>query len=305
MSRRELLHDHLLALGQGGLKGGHDLLAGGEVGCHAPALVAVTRLDDHRHTDIAGSRPGVVGIARRTALGHRHADGLQERPRQLFILGDRFGNGAGAISLRGLDATELRAVAELHHALRVQPPHGNAAGLRRVNNRTGAGSKAGLMGEVAEALDLALDVIGPIVDRRQDEFPRRVQACQRQLFIVVLDDHAIDARLRGFTGTSETDFPAGQRLQFQRDVLENMPRVGPVPQPLKKTAACTDAAAVLDHAGQPACQAIAEPGEVGGGAVEIVQLHPGFNHGCVGPNVRTTQGQHFTKFHGSFSRQGK
>ena len=98
------------------------------------------------------------------------------------------------------------------------------------------------MGEVPQALDLGLDVIGPIVDRRQDEFPRRMQALQRQLLLVVLDDHAINARLRGFAGASESDFPAGKRLQFQGDVLEDMPGIGSVPQPLKESAPLADAA---------------------------------------------------------------
>ncbi len=159
------------------------------------------------------------------------------------------------------------------------------------------GPETGLVGKVPQPLDLGLDVEGPIVDRRQDQFSRRMQACQRQLLLVVLDDHAINARLRGFAGPSESDFPAGQRLQFQGNVLEDMPGIGSVPQPLKKSAAFADAAPVLDHGGQPAHQPIAEPGEVGGGAVEILQIHPDFNHGRVGPDVRTTQGQHFTKFH--------
>ena len=222
---------------------------------------------------------------------------FNKRPRQFLVLGDRLGDGAGAVGLRGLDAAQFRAVAELHHAVGVQPPHGNAAGLGRVDDRAGAGSQADLVGEVPQPLDLGLDVEGPIVDRRQNELPRRMQALQRQLLLVVLDDHAINARLRGLAGAPESDLPAGKRLQFQRNVFENVPGIGSVPQPLKESAPFADAAAVLDHGGQPAHQPIAEPGEVGGGTVEILQIHPDFNHGSVGPDVRTTQGQHFTKFH--------
>ena len=112
--------------------------------------------------------------------GDRHADGLQQRARQFLVLGDRLGDGAGAVGFGGLDAALLRAVAELHQALGVQPPHGNAAGFRRVDDRAGAGPQADLLGEVAQALDLGLGVEGPIVDRGQHEFPRRVQALPRQ-----------------------------------------------------------------------------------------------------------------------------
>ena len=150
VARRELLDDDVLAFGQRGLIGGHDLLARGEVRGHAAALVAVLRLDDDRHADLAGGLPGVVGIGDRPALGHGHAHRLQQRPRQFLVLGDGFGDGAGAVGLGGANAALLAAVAELHQAFGVHPPRRNAAGGRRIDDRAGARAQADVLGEIAE-----------------------------------------------------------------------------------------------------------------------------------------------------------
>ena len=55
-----------------GVVGGHDPLAGLDVGRHSPALVAVARLHHHRAADLAGRGPRVLGVLDRAALGHRH-----------------------------------------------------------------------------------------------------------------------------------------------------------------------------------------------------------------------------------------
>ena len=52
----------------------------------------------------------------------------QQHAGQFLVLGDLLGDGAGAIGLGRLDAPLPGAVAELHQAVGVQPPHGNAAG---------------------------------------------------------------------------------------------------------------------------------------------------------------------------------
>ena len=79
-------------------------------------MVAVLRLDDDRRADLLGGRPGVVGVGDRPALGHRHADGLQQRAGQVLVLGDRLGDGAGAVGLGRPDPPLADAVAELDEA---------------------------------------------------------------------------------------------------------------------------------------------------------------------------------------------
>ena len=58
-----------------------------------------------------------------------HAHGAKQHPRHFLVLGDRLGDGAGAVGLGGLDAALFAAVAEEHQAVFVQPAIGNAAGL--------------------------------------------------------------------------------------------------------------------------------------------------------------------------------
>ena len=74
-----------------------------------------------------------------------------------------------------------------------------------VDDGLGARPQAELVGQVAQPLDLGLDVEGPIVDGRQHQLPRRVQARPGQRLVLVLDDHAVNARLRGFAGAAEAD----------------------------------------------------------------------------------------------------
>ena len=106
-------------------------------------------------------------IVHRPALGHRHADGPQQLAGQILVLSDFFGDGAGAIGLGGQDAALLRAIAQLHQAAGVQPPGGNAPGLRRPHDRLGAGAQADALANFAEFGDLGVHVEWPIVDRSQ------------------------------------------------------------------------------------------------------------------------------------------
>ena len=110
---------------------------------------------------------------------------------------------------------------------------------------------------------------GPIVDGGQAQFAGDGQTPAAHRLLAILDDHFVDALLRGFAGLAEADFRACQRLKFQRDVLEDMAQVGAVAQALKEAAALADAAAVLDHAGQPAHQAIVQTRKISRGSIQV------------------------------------
>ena len=66
--------------------------------------------------DLLHGGPGIVGVGHRPALRHRHAGGLEQMLGEFLVLGDGFGNRAGAIDFGGLDAALLGAPAELHQA---------------------------------------------------------------------------------------------------------------------------------------------------------------------------------------------
>ena len=79
---------------------------------------------------------------------------------------------------------------------------------------------------------------------------------------------------------------AGQRLHFEGDVLEDMRRVGAAIEPLKETAPLADAAAVLDEPRKQGHQAIIKTWNLlGAGIFQIAEVHPGFKHLVVGPDV--------------------
>ena len=68
------LHHHRADL-DGRVVGRIQMLARVDVDRHALALVAVARLDHHRHADLLRGGPGIVGVVHRPADGHRHAGG--------------------------------------------------------------------------------------------------------------------------------------------------------------------------------------------------------------------------------------
>ena len=193
--------------------------------------------------------PGVVGVVDRPAVGRGHAHGAQQHAGHFLVLRNRLGDGAGAIGLGGLNAALLAAVAEQNQALGVQPAVGNAAGLRRFDDGPRARAQDTLRwARFAEPLDFAGDVEGPIVDRGQAKLAGHGQALAAHRLLDILDDDLVDALFRGFAGLAETDLRAGQRLQFQRDVFEDVAQIGAVAQALKEAAALADAATMLDHA---------------------------------------------------------
>ena len=93
-------------------------------------------------------------------------------------------------------------------------------------------------------------------------------------------DDLVDAVLRGLARPAEADSDAGQALELERDVLEDVRLVGPAPEPLEEAAAVADAAAVLDHRRQPGHQPLVEPGKlVGRRILQRPEIDPGLRTG--------------------------
>src|SRR4051812_27934011 len=81
-------------------------------------------------------------------------------------------------------------------------------------------------------------------------------------------------------------------------MLEDVCQVGAAPQAFEKAATLADAAPVLDHARQPAHQALVEAADfVGGGIFQITQFDPRLEHGKAGPNVWAAKDHHLLNFH--------
>ena len=102
--------------------------------------------------------------------------------------------------------------------------------------------------------------------------------------------HLVDAAVRGRARLAEAGLHAGQVLQFQDDVFEDVAGPGAVAQALDEAAALAHAAAVLDEAGQPGVQAFVQAGQgVGRTFFEFAEIEPGFDDRAVSPDIGSTQ----------------
>ena len=276
------------------------LLARGEVHTHPAPLVAVARLDDDRHADLLGGRPGVGGVGDRPPLGHGDPRLGQERARELLVLRDRLGDGRGAVGLRGPDAALLGADAEAHQRPVREAARGDAAVLGRPHDGARAGAELHLEEQSPEALDLRGEVEGLVGDRGHDQPVGRAHALHGERLLLVRHDHLVDAGDRCLAGLAEADHDlAGQRLQLDRHVLEDVAHPGAGAQPLEEAAALADGAAVFDHRRQPRHDPLVEARQrVGGKLLQPAEIDDGFEHRDPGPLVGAAQGADRLDLHG-------
>jgi hypothetical protein len=221
----------------GGREAGAHLLGRGQADGDAAPVVAVVGLGDHRVAQPLGGAHGAVGRAHELLARHRQALVGEDLVRLFLVAGQFHRDVAGAPGDRGLDALLELAVAELDQALFVQPQPGDVALLGGLHQRRrGRPERAPL--RVADEL---LARFGPLPPFRHDalraQFGRqqRTQQPQRQFagldaFVAlrVLVHHRVDARSVGAARLAEGDVLAGDVLQFDGHVLEDMPEPGAV-----------------------------------------------------------------------------
>ena len=104
LPRQIALDDHFLADFARSLVCSKHLFAAAQIDSDALALVAVTRLDHNRTVQFAGHAPCIFCAAHYAPFGNRDAGIQQKRLGEFLVLGNRFGNDAGAIAFRRLDA---------------------------------------------------------------------------------------------------------------------------------------------------------------------------------------------------------
>ncbi|CPO84785.1 Uncharacterised protein [Bordetella pertussis] len=277
--------------------GRFDFVARQQVGEDAASMVAVVGLDDHRQADVLRGLPGVGRALHQPSFGDRHAAGRQQFLGQVLVARYAFGDGAGAVCFGGPDAALPRSVAELHQVALEQPDIGNVAVVGRVHDAGGAGPQAQRVDQGAQPRDGRRHVERAILDGRHHEVASLLQGGARDLFVPGAHHHLVDAAPRGLARLAKPARQAGQVLQFERDVLEDVARPGPFAQALQEAAAHAGAAAVLDQRGQPAGQALVEAGyRVGGEILQFADVHPRFQHRTVRPDVGAAQSHDIEKF---------
>ena len=186
-----------------------------DVDRHAFALVAVLRLDRHRHTDFQRSNPGIGHITDRAAPGHRHTGCAQQFFGQVLVLGDGFGHRAGCIQFGSLNTALAGTPAKLHHAAPGQAAVRNTARHCGVHNRAGTRPQALVFIAFAQLGHCVFSVKTAVVQRGVNQ---RLRQCHGQVphrFFGVLHDNLVNARLQRERCVAERDGASGCSLQLQ------------------------------------------------------------------------------------------
>jgi len=128
----------------------------------------------------------------------------------------------------------------------------------------------------------------------------RLQALEGELLLLVFDHHLVDAASLGLTGPAVAHGRAGERLEFQRHVLQHVTHPGAGPEPLEEAAPFPDRAAVLDHRGQPRHDPFVEPRQgVRGEVLEPTEIDPCLQAGERRPLIGTAKDLDRKNLHGS------
>ena len=147
---------------------------------------------------------------------------MQQFLGQLFVLGDRFRDGAGHVGLGGLDAALLAPPAELHQAALGQAAEGNIACHGGIDDRSGARAEADILVEFTQAVQSVGDVEGRVIDGCLAERLREFE-CQASDFLFAVFDHdLVGARFDGLRRAAERDGATGLCLQAERGELQDV-----------------------------------------------------------------------------------
>jgi hypothetical protein len=99
----------------------------------------------------------------------------------------------------------------------------------------------------ARCATVAGDVERRVLDRRQQQIASCIEAGAGDILVPGAHHHLVHATRRGLARLAETAGHAGQVLQFEGDVFEDVRRPGAFLDAPQKTAALAVAAAMLDQ----------------------------------------------------------
>ncbi len=219
------------------------------------------------------------------ALGAGHADAAlrprqdvrqQARRRRLAVdAGDGGDGDASALSagkelmekmvggrqvVRQRDALLADAVAQEEHARLVEAAQRNAPLPRRLHQGRLGGVRPQTLGQLAQPGQCVRHVERPIVHGGQAQVAAGLQGGAAEILVLEFEGHLVNAVLGRLAGAAKADLGAGQRLQFEGDVFEDVRLPGAASQPREEAAARANAAAVLDQGRKPALQPFVEAG---------------------------------------------
>ena len=291
------------------------LVEGLEVDRYAAAVVAVERLDDDGEAQPHRLFDRLLGVADDRLPGHGQPELIEDLMRQPLVGGDLDGDVAGLAGERRLDALLVLAVAELHQRALVQADPGDVPLLGGAHQGGRRGAEGAALGEAHQALELGPEiergriVIGAlgrqqVADDAQREIPRR-QA--HRLLDVAVDDVVLPLRQPLAARLAEGDRRAGEHLQLDGDVLQDVPHPGPLVlfHPPHEAAVLAVGAAVLAEGGDHLQQAVGEPRQLDRGKIlQLLEIHPQADDGPEGVEVGTAIDPGLQDFHDAMVSEG-
>jgi hypothetical protein len=243
------------------------LVLGVEPRRDAAAVRRVERLEDDREADLLRPLHGLVFRARHVAPGHGEPDVLQHALGVVLVLRDLHGDGARVVGHGRLDAAQVLAQAELHERARVEAAHRDAAAPRLLHDRARGRPEPHALVEVLQRL-ADLGHVGHLAhEAAADDAHRVAQRLQADLLLVVRDDHPPHALVARRHHAAEAHVAPRDRLQLERDVLQDVRQVRAVPQPLDEAAGRAARARMLVERGQRLDEPVREPGHLAGAQV--------------------------------------
>ena len=270
---------------------------------HALAVVAAKRFQHHPSAD--AMRCGQCGFERghRATLRHRQAGLAQQALGHFLVAGNADRDVAGLARQCGLDALLLRAPAELEHAgMRRQPQCRDAAPRRGVHDGARAGAQRCGLRELPQSGHASVHRRRLAGGQGGHDLQRQVERGLGHALARKRKHHAVVARqvrhphhpprptvARGL---------AGQALQLQRQVLDDVGHVGARPQALDETPDMARRAAVYPQAGHGLEQPLDEAGNRRGGhVVQPFEVDHGQDHRPAGVDVGAVHGASRNQLH--------
>ena len=203
-----------------------------------PSTVAqVQRLEDDRKADLLRETDRFVRRLGDVAVWHRQADRLEHAFRVVLVLRDLDGDRARVVGERGLNAAKVATETELDERSGVETPN---AGCRVValppRSPRSMVRVARARSRSCSSRRCASASNGVPPQCRADERDGVAHALQADVFFVVGDDDPPDAGVAGRDDASESDVAAGEVLQLERDVLEDVRNVRALLEPFDESA---------------------------------------------------------------------
>jgi len=192
------------------------------------------------------------------------ADCLEHPLGVVLVLRDLDRNRARVIRERCLNASEVAAKTELNQRVGVQATDGYPASPRFLHDRPCGRAESDALVEILQLAYARLGIERRSAERGAHDRDRIAHALEADVFLVIRDDDPPDAGVARRDHASKSHVAAGEILQLERNVLEDVGDVGAAAESLDEAARRTERAWVGRERRHGIEQAVVEAGRVDG-----------------------------------------